>query len=279
MKFNFDRRGTGSPLVLLHGIGHRWQAWEPVMDLLAERHDVIAVDLPGFGLSAAMPDGVGHDLSSTMLVLEMLFEEFGLDRPHMAGNSLGGLITVEAASRGMVASATLLSPAGFWSNRDKNRALGMLRAIRAASRAPAPARTVLMGNPRLRALSLSALYAHPERIDRRSATADLTALRKSSSFAPAMQAGRYFGAWDSPAPTVPVTVAWGNKDRILPPRQAQRAAQALPAAHHLTLPDCGHVPMIDNPSLVAKIILDTCAQADHISVSGTWSYPEGAPKA
>ncbi|HEY1966958.1 MAG TPA: alpha/beta hydrolase, partial [Pseudonocardia sp.] len=57
------------------------------------------------------------------------------------------------------------------------------------------------------------------------------------------------------------TIAWGDHDRILPPRQAQRAARLLPAAHHLPLPGCGHVPMSDDPELVAKVILDTCARA------------------
>jgi pimeloyl-ACP methyl ester carboxylesterase len=187
IRINFDRRGSGSPLVLLHGIGHRWQAWQPVLDQLAEHHDVISVDLPGFGLSPAMPQGLGHDLASSPVLLKMIFETLGIDRPHIAGNSLGGLISIEAASQGIVASATALSPAGFWTNRDKNRALTMLRAIRTGARIPAPARAVLLRNARLRALSLSTLYAHPERIDRINATGDLAALRKSTSFTPTIQ--------------------------------------------------------------------------------------------
>jgi pimeloyl-ACP methyl ester carboxylesterase len=57
----FERRGDGPPLLLMHGIGHRRQAWEPVIDLLAAERDVIAVDLPGFGASPPLPPGVrGH---------------------------------------------------------------------------------------------------------------------------------------------------------------------------------------------------------------------------
>jgi len=51
------RRGAGEPLVLLHGIGHRRQVWDPVLDALAEQHDVMAVDFPGFGESVALPPG------------------------------------------------------------------------------------------------------------------------------------------------------------------------------------------------------------------------------
>jgi pimeloyl-ACP methyl ester carboxylesterase len=54
---NFDRRGAGEPPVLIHGIAHRWQAWEPLLDALAERHDVIAIDLSGFGKSPDPPAG------------------------------------------------------------------------------------------------------------------------------------------------------------------------------------------------------------------------------
>jgi pimeloyl-ACP methyl ester carboxylesterase len=257
---NFDRRGSGSPLVLLHGIGHRWQAWLPVLDQLAEQHDVIAVDLPGFGLSPGMPDGLGHDLPDSMRILRMIFEQLGVERPHVAGNSLGGLLSIEAASQNLVTSATALSPAGFWTNRDRTRALTILRGLRASALAPAPATALLLGNKRLRVAALATLYAHPERIDRLSAAGDMAALRGSSSFVPTMRHGRHFGPWHGEPPTVPLTIAWGDRDRILPPRQAQLAAQLLPAAHHITLPDCGHVPMTDNPTLVAQTILDTCAQ-------------------
>jgi pimeloyl-ACP methyl ester carboxylesterase len=58
-------------------------------------------------------------------------------------------------------------------------------------------------------------------------------------------------------PTVPVTVAWGDHDRILVPVQAQRARVVLPDARHISLPRCGHVPMSDDPALVASVILRT----------------------
>jgi pimeloyl-ACP methyl ester carboxylesterase len=54
-----------------------------------------------------------------------------------------------------------------------------------------------------------------------------------------------------------VTVAWGSQDRILPPRQADRARERLPGARHVALPGCGHVPMSDAPQLCAQIMLET----------------------
>jgi pimeloyl-ACP methyl ester carboxylesterase len=261
IKVNFERRGSGTPLVLIHGIGHRWQAWRPVLDQLAERHDVIAIDLPGFGLSPALPAGRRYDLPSSMEMLAEVFETLGVVRPHVAGNSLGGLVSVEAASRGLVSSATLLSPAGFWNDADRRRALTMLRVMRLGARGPRFTTDVIANNARLRASTMAVLYAHPGRIDRITAMADTAALRNAPAFTPTIRGGRRT-SWHGMPPAVPVTVAWGDKDRILPPRQALRAAMLLPGANHVTLPDCGHVPMVDNPELVARTILDTCARAE-----------------
>src|SRR5262245_48691853 len=91
---SYARVGDGEPLVLLHGIGHHRQAWDPVVDILAAERDVIAVDLPGFGASPGLPEGLAYDLPSTNAVLGALFETLGLDRPHVAGNSLGGLLAL-----------------------------------------------------------------------------------------------------------------------------------------------------------------------------------------
>ncbi|HZZ51103.1 MAG TPA: alpha/beta hydrolase [Pseudonocardia sp.] len=261
MKVNYDRRGSGSPLVLLHGIGHRWQAWNPVLDLLAQRHEVIALDMPGFGESGPMPTDLSHSLEGSMQMLARVFDHLGIDHPHLAGNSLGGLITIEAASQGMVSSGTALSPAGFWGPRDRVRALATLSMLRAGARAPGPIRSALLENDRLRAGSLKVLYEHPERIDRDDAAADMVALRNSSAFAPTLREGRRF-VWAGAAPSVPLTVAWSARDRVLPPRQAQQAARLLPNAHHVRLPGCGHVPMSDDPTLVARTILDTCERAE-----------------
>ncbi|MGH3505574.1 MAG: alpha/beta fold hydrolase, partial [Nocardioidaceae bacterium] len=84
-----DREGSGEPLVLIHGIGHRRQAWAPVVPLLVDDFEVITVDLPGFGESPA--PGADHvfDMPTTSAVLGAFFGEIGIDRPHVAGNSLG----------------------------------------------------------------------------------------------------------------------------------------------------------------------------------------------
>ncbi|WP_231933407.1 alpha/beta fold hydrolase [Micromonospora coxensis] len=251
----FERRGSGPPLVLLHGIGHHWAAWLPVLDLLAARHDVLALDLPGFGRSPVPAGGLPRDMAGVVAGVAAFCAALGLDRPHVAGNSLGGAIALELAAAGHAASATALSPAGFCTPRELRRALAVLGLHRAAARMPAPVvRSVLASGP-LRSLAFGMIVARPERLAVEVAIADTWALRDARAFRAVARAGRRYTF--AGVPTVPVTVAWGTRDRILPHRQAALARSRLPDARHLDLVDCGHVPMHDDPELVASVILET----------------------
>ena len=93
--------------VLLHGIGHHWTAWLPVLDRLAEAHDVIALDLPGFGRSPVPAAGLPPDMPGVVAAVAEVFTALGLDGPHVAGNSLGGAIALERAAAGRVAAVIL----------------------------------------------------------------------------------------------------------------------------------------------------------------------------
>jgi pimeloyl-ACP methyl ester carboxylesterase len=256
----FERRGDGSPLVLLHGIGHRWQAWAPVLDALSAEHDVIAVDLPGFGASPLLPEGRGYDMPNAVQACADMFADLGLDRPHVAGNSLGGAISLELASRGLVSSATALAPAGFWNARDRAWALRVLTMIRSSGRTPAWLRAAFVRNRYFRMAAGSMLYGHPSRMTAETMLADLLSMVGARGFDLVAEAGREY-TFAAPEPTVPVAVGWGTRDRILWPRQARRAAALLPKARHVWLYRAGHVPMIDEPAQVASLILATCASA------------------
>lgn len=262
------RRGQGPPLLLLHGIGHRWQAWEPVMDQLAEAHEVIAMDLPGFGRSPLPADGRPLDMASTVARFPALLAELGVVRPHVAGNSLGGAIALELAAAGLVASATALSPAGFYTAAERRRAVTILSWLRAQTFLPEP---VLRNMLRLRAVrtaNFRALVTHPDRLDEARMLGDALAMRRGKGFRPVARAARSYrfgaGARLAEQPDLPVTIAWGDRDRILPPREATRARAQLPHARHVLLPDCGHVPMSDAPELVAGEILATTGEVPSV---------------
>ncbi|MFB6632019.1 alpha/beta fold hydrolase [Streptomyces sp. NPDC056362] len=251
----YERRGSGEPLLLLHGIGHHWQAWEPVLDVLAAERDVIAVDLPGFGTSDGLPEGLPYDLSTVAPVLGAFCRAVGLDRPHVAGNSLGGLLALELGRERLVRSVTALSPAGFWSEGERRYAFGTLRAMRGAALSlPVPLIERLSRTAAGRTALTSTIYARPARRSPEAVVAETLALREATGFHQTLAAGRTALFRDDV--TVPVTVAWGTRDRLLLRRQGVRAKHTLPAARLVRLPGCGHVPMNDDPALVARVILD-----------------------
>ncbi|WP_405595895.1 alpha/beta hydrolase [Streptomyces sp. NBC_01410] len=256
LSVTYERAGKGEPLLLLHGIGHHWQAWEPVMGILAAERDVIAVDLPGFGTSPALPDGVSYDLTTVGSVLGALCESLAIERPHVAGNSLGGLLALELGREKLVRSVTALSPAGFWSPGERQYAFGMLLTMRRAAQVlPLPLIEGLSRSTAGRAALTSSIYARPGRRSPEAAVAETLALREATGFHQTLAAGRDVLFTDD-VPDVPVTIGWGTRDRLLLRRQGIRAKHVIPAARLVRLPGCGHVPMNDDPALVARVILD-----------------------
>ena len=262
MQLNHHRTGTGEPLLLMHGIGSRWQMWEPVLRRLAEHHDVIAIDLPGFGASPMPPPGTPPGIDSLVALVSEFLDQLGVQRPHVAGNSMGGLLALEMASRGLARSATALSPAGFASRSEMNYGRASLwLSVRLARRTARHADT-LFATAFGRRLGLSLFVARPERLTGAEAAENTRALAGAPWFdatLPALRAYE-FSDQDQDQVAVPVTVAWGAKDRLLWPRQARRAAHALPRARVLLLDGCGHVPTWDDPEQVARVLLEGAAQ-------------------
>ncbi|WAZ20098.1 alpha/beta fold hydrolase [Streptomyces cinnabarinus] len=253
---SYARVGRGEPLLLLHGIGHHRQAWDPVLDILATERDVIAVDLPGFGASPALPDGLPHNLPSMTAALGALCEALDLDRPHVAGNSLGGLLALELGREKLVRSVTALSPAGFWSQNERRYAFTLLMTMRRiAGSMPEPLVRQLANSAAGRTALTSTIYARPGRRSPEAVVAETLALANATGFAETLRAGNTVQFTDD-IPGLPVTVAWGTKDRVLIRRQGVRAKRIIPRARLIRLPGCGHVPMNDDPALVARVILD-----------------------
>ena len=248
------RRGSGPPLALIHGIGSQWQMWRPALDRASREREAVAVDLPGFG------DSEEHRARPTVEALAGAVAEFldgiGLAGAHAAGNSLGGGVALALARMGEARSACVLSPAGFGNTREGRYARAVLMNSRRIAKRLAPHAELVTAGPGRRTLAFSHLAARPWRIPPGEAAGALRNLARSPGFETTMAAldGHGFGG---PAPTVPVTVAWGEKDRVLIyARQSARARRLLPGARHVTLTGCGHVPTWDDPEQVARVLLE-----------------------
>jgi pimeloyl-ACP methyl ester carboxylesterase len=241
--------------VLLHGVGHHWQAWRPVITLLRDELDVLACDSPGFGSSAPLPAGIEPSVPAYADAFEWFFAELGLERPHVAGNSMGGAIALELARRRAVRSATAFSPAGFWTAAERRFCQLSLRVL---ADCPARLRGVVEALTRTRAGRVVLFWQNfgfPTRLPEEEAIATLRDAWAAPAFDGALDA---FSGYRFDAPeqlrSVPVTIPWGNRDRLLPYRlQAPRARRMLPWATHLTL-GAGHVPFYDDPPACAAVI-------------------------
>lgn len=235
-------------IVLLHGLGSRPQAWAPVVAALDG--DVLALALPGH---AGAPDLDGpHTVPAYVDAVACDLAAAGLERPDVAGNSLGGAIALELGRRGLVRRAVALSPAGFASPAEARYAVAYLRGMRAAAELIG-ARPGVLRRPRSRAAVLGAVAARPGRLGAREAWEGIEGLLAAEAFRPTLAHLRRYAfpaGWSGAG----ATVAWGRRDVLLPPWQARRARARLPEARHVSLPGCGHVPMADDPERIAALI-------------------------
>ncbi|MEV4490226.1 alpha/beta fold hydrolase [Micromonospora coxensis] len=292
------RRGAGPPLVLVHGIGSRWQVWQPVLDELARHREVIALDLPGFGASPPWPDpgpgvrpgSVDHLADRVAAFLDAL----GVSGYTVAGNSLGGGVALELGRRGAARAVTAFSPIGFWGPLGRRWCRLVVGGARTAGTALRPALPRAFAHRAGRVALCGVFHGHPGRLTPAECVSSAAALADAPGFAAARSA---FGDWqlrpwrdpDDGAPpaapadrdragrpgqgggqpgrhrgpgalaAIPVTIAWGTRDLVLPYRsQARRARAALPAARHVALPGCGHLPFADDPQTCARLLIETC---------------------
>lgn len=253
MTLAHDRTGSGEPLVLVHGFGTFRRVWEPIVPALAREREVIAIDLPGFGDSRATVD---HPTPARLAAAVGRFlDELGLERAHVAGYSMGGWIALELSKAGRALSTCALCPAGFWNRRERAYCKASLRTTRTSVRLLGERFEVVARSPGLRRAINRQSFEHADRLSPELTLALVERYADAPGFDATLEAlheGHFTGAGAVVAPT---TVAWGDRDKLLLPRQAERARAALPQARHLVLPGCGHHPMVDDPGATVRAIL------------------------
>lgn len=255
------RAGQGEPVVLLHGFTATWRCWLPVLPELVARYDVLAPTLTGHdGGPPAFPDQ-GHALSDAAGHVERQLDEQGIDTAHLVGNSMGGALVLELAKRGRARSVVALSPGGGWHRGDPEGARierffrRQLRLTRASERwLPS-----IMRRPSTRRAALRDIVLHGELLP----PGEAVSLSRSSLRCEVVE--DVFGSIrsgdgllsDLDQVRAPTLVAWAEHDRVLPlARHEHRFRTEIPSVTFRVLPGVGHVPMSDDPALVARTIVD-----------------------
>jgi pimeloyl-ACP methyl ester carboxylesterase len=242
------RKGSGEALLLLHGLGASTAVWTPVVELLAREREVLTIDLPGFGSAPALPPEVEPTAANLAAAVREACGELGIERPHVAGNSLGGWVGLEMGRAGWAASVTALSPAGLWRAPLGERRLDS----RLWARRLRPFVSMALRTRRAREAMLATFAARPERIPAEVGRELVLGWIDSNGYDGANRAMRTHVFDPAGYPDLPVTLAWGELDRLVaPPRPERRPA----GARYLVLPGVGHTPMWDDPELIAETLL------------------------
>ena len=263
----YSRCGQGEPLVLLHALGSSRASWDAIVPGLARRFDVIAVDLPGFGTSAPLPAGIEPSPAELATAVAGMLHDLGIDRPHLAGNSLGGWIAMEIAKIRPVRSVTLLAPAGLWREGAPLNCMMSLRLSRWLARHAGPALSRIVATRPGRVAVLGQMIGHPARLPATQARSAVQALGTCPGFDATLKATARRRLRGAQQITAPVTVAFGSRDFVLLKHQARNLGELPPGTRSATLPGCGHLPMTDDPARVTDLIITSATRASAVPAS------------
>jgi pimeloyl-ACP methyl ester carboxylesterase len=255
------RAGEGEPLVLVHGFTATWRCWQPVLDQLSARFEVIAPTLHGHDGGPPPPSGgPAHTTAEAADHLELLLDELGVGTAHLAGNSMGGALALELAKRGRARSVVAISPGGGWDPDDRREAARIARYFlrnQRLARVLAGQTATIVARPRSRRTALRDVMARGDRVPPAEALQLISSSTRCDTVPDVLAALRAGKAHISGLEQIdcPVLIAWGERDRILPvSKHSARFRDEIPGAEFRPLPGLGHTPMWDDPSVVAELI-------------------------
>jgi pimeloyl-ACP methyl ester carboxylesterase len=274
----FTRSGTGPSLVLLHPLGSSSRLWAPVVPALAERFDVLAVDLPGFGRSEPLPSNQEPSPAVLAGCVSALLDDLGISAPHVVGNSLGGWVALELAGRRSVASLTLLAPAGLWRKNTPLYCRASLRVTRWLARHAARPLRRLVDFRMGRVLVLGQTHGRPARMTADQARQAITDLGTCPGFDATLRA-TLWRRYEALPVDAPVVVAFGSRDRVLLRRQSRHLGELPRDTVPATLPGCGHLPVAYDPGAVVAVITASTSRAAQDSAGPSWDGGRGRPAA
>ena len=256
MTLHFERVGNGPPLVMVHGLGANLHTWKPLLTALSGSHELILVDLPGHGQSAALTGRQTIDAYAD--VLASFIDTQGLATADLVGSSVGGRLVLELARRGIGRHCVALDPGGFWHGWETRWFDWTLAASIRLVRWLRPFHSGLSRHALTRTLLLAQLSARPWLLSPHLVESELQSLAATPVF-DATLAELARGPLQQGSALTPgrVTIGWGHQDRLLLPRQAARAQAAFPQARLHWFERCGHFPHWDKPADTARMILET----------------------
>jgi pimeloyl-ACP methyl ester carboxylesterase len=243
VKLAWERHGAGDPVLLIHGLGYARWGWEPVLPGLTERFEVLLFDNRGIGESDA-PPGPYTAAEMAADAIQVL-DEVGVDRAHVIGTSLGGMVAQELAlahpervDRLVLACTT---PGGPRAQPMPDVTVRLISE--AAGLEPAVALRRFVEN----ALAPGTVAERPELVER-IMEHRLRTGQDPAAWAAQAAAGATFDAYDRlRALDTPVLVQHGSEDLVVDPRNGELLADLLPDAQLERFDGCGHLFFWEEP--------------------------------
>lgn len=257
--------GGGTPAVMVHGLGGNSLNWTDLAYGFQGRLDSWAVDLPGFGASPPPRDGDYSVAGHARAVVELIDEQ--VQAPvHLFGNSLGGAVALQVASRypDRIRSLTMISPALPGTRPAKgnihmpvmavpgvgSRLMARYAKTPAASRTRATIDLCFASPSRLSRERLDEAIKETERRDRLTYPPDAFVQSLRGLFRTMVEKGPE-RPWKLAEKVVcPTLLIYGGQDELIDAKAAHQAGNRIPDARVVLLPDCGHVAQMEHPEQI-----------------------------
>ena len=244
-------------MVCLHGFTDSWRTWELVLPALEREHEVLAPTLAGHAGGPAIDGRIEHHV--LVQGVERAMDEAGFETADIVGNSLGGYVALQLASRGRARTVVALAPAGGWAEHDQsfNDTLDHFVMMHDLVKHAAPQADTIVATAEGRRRATQYITTNFEHIPPQLLAHQIRAAASCAAALPLIEFARRAGyGLDAEKVTCPVRIVWGTEDKLLPlPRAAVRYREWLPHADWIELDGIGHCPQLDVPVETAQLIL------------------------
>ncbi len=255
---SLTRSGSGEPLLLLHGMGSSRRDFAAVAPALAERFEVLALDLPGSGASPHLDSA--PTVAAITDAVERTLDAEGVGTVHVLGNSLGARVALELAVRGRARSVLAIAPSGLNLPLERAYQAAALALARVTLRCLEPLLEPLSGRRLARTALLAPLKASPWLASREEVLGARDGFAESRDFWRTLVCGLVL---DVPSRldriTCPVLLAQGTADWIAS-GQTVRYLPLLPGSRFRPLLGAGHAPQSDRPATIVRLVEQTAAR-------------------
>jgi pimeloyl-ACP methyl ester carboxylesterase len=254
--------GELEPIVFVHGLGGQWQNFLENIPRAAQERRVIALDLPGFGSTPAPRDKI--TIPEYGRCVDALCEKLSLGRVDMVGNSMGGYVAAEVAIQfpERIDQLILVSAAGI-SSADVAR-----RPIQTAGRIATAVVSYnamrlreIAARPKSRHMALALVARYPSLLRADLAYEGFFKGAGKRVFDDALRACLEYDFRDRlPEIRQPTLIVWGEKDSIIPVKDAAEFERLIPDSRKVVMKDTGHIPMAERPQTFNDLMMEFLAE-------------------